>query len=205
MNLKDASMLTFALQAFVTLFVIMDPPDVTPTFLSVVKNLDNNARRKAAVLASATSLGIITLFALFGRFILNYLNVSIEALQAAGGLLLLITSLELLTGKESDVKDHTDASVALVPIGTPLLAGPAAIVATMIFVDKAQNSTHIAALALAIIAVHITVLLSLLASTKLFAIFKKTGVTLMARVAGLLLAAIAIQMLADAIKLFMAA
>ena len=116
MNLKDASILTFALQAFVTLFVIMDPPGVTPTFLSVVKNLDNNARRKAAVLASATSLGIITLFALFGRFILNYLNVSIEALQAAGGLLLLITSLELLTGKESDVKDHSDASVALVPI-----------------------------------------------------------------------------------------
>jgi len=199
MNLENASLVTFALQAFVTLFVIMDPPGATPIFLSVVKNLDAKARRQAAFLAAATSFGIITVFALFGRFILNYLHVSIEALQVAGGLLLLYTSLELLTGRDSGKSETADATVALVPIGTPLLAGPAAIVATMIFVDKAQNTTHIAGLALAIVAVHIVVALTLISSQRILKLIKETGVSLVARIAGLLLAAIAVQMIADAL------
>lgn len=203
MNLKDASLITFALQAFVTLFVIMDPPGVTPIFLSVVKNLDNKSRRKAALLAASTSFGVITVFALFGRFILTYLHVSIEALQAAGGLLLLYTSLELLTGKDAEKNQEADVTVALVPIGTPLLAGPAAIVATMIFVDKAQNNSHIAGLALAIVAVHIVIALTLVASKRIISVIKETGITLVARIAGLLLAAIAVQMIADALKIFM--
>ena len=202
MNLENASLVTFALQAFVTLFVIMDPPGATPIFLSVVKNLDAKARRQAAILAAATSFGIITVFALFGRFILNYLHVSIEALQAAGGLLLLYTSVELLTGRDSGKSENADATVALVPIGTPLLAGPAAIVATMIFVDKAQNTSHIAGLALAIVAVHIVVAITLISSRRILKMIKETGVSLVARVAGLLLAAIAVQMIADAIKIF---
>ena len=205
MNLENASLITFGLQAFVTLFVIMDPPGATPIFLSVVKNLDGKARRQAAILAAATSFGIITVFALFGRFILNYLHVSIEALQAAGGLLLLYTSVELLTGRDSGKSETTDATVALVPIGTPLLAGPAAIVATMIFVDKAQNSSHIAGLALAIVAVHLIVAITLISSQRILNVIKETGVSLVARVAGLLLAAIAVQMIADAIKIFTAA
>lgn len=199
MNLENATLVTFALQAFVTLFVIMDPPGATPIFLSVVKNLDAKARRQAAILAAATSFGIITVFAIFGRFILNYLHVSIEALQVAGGLLLLYTSLELLTGRDSGKSENADATVALVPIGTPLLAGPAAIVATMIFVDKAQNTTHIAGLALAIVAVHIVVALTLISSQRILKVIKETGVSLVARIAGLLLAAIAVQMIADAI------
>ena len=204
MNLENASLVTFALQAFVTLFVIMDPPGATPIFLSVVKNLDAKARRQAAILAAATSFGIITVFALFGRFILNYLHVSIEALQAAGGLLLLYTSVELLTGRDSGKSENADATVALVPIGTPLLAGPAAIVATMIFVDKAQNTSHIAGLALAIVAVHIVVAITLISSRRILKVIKETGVSLVARIAGLLLAAIAVQMIADAIEIFTA-
>lgn len=200
MSLQDASLLTFGLQAFVTLFVIMDPPGATPIFLSVVKNLDTRERRKAALLAASTSFGIITLFAIFGRFILNYLHVSIEALQIAGGLLLLYTSLELLTGRDSGGEERSDASVALVPIGTPLLAGPAAIVATMIFVDKAKTADHFLGLGLAIIAVHLVVALTLLSSQRIIKVIKETGVTLVARVAGLLLAAIAVQMIADAIS-----
>lgn len=200
--MKDATVLTFTLQAFVTLFVIMDPPGVIPIFLSIVKNLDNGARKRAALLAAATSLSVISLFAIFGRFILNYLNVSIEALQASGGLLLLYTSLQLLTGNTSGEVDREDATVALVPIGTPLLAGPAAIVATMIFVDKSANAGQLTGLAMAIIAVHVTILVALLASTQIFKVLKEAGVTLLARIAGLLLAAIAVQMIADAIRIF---
>lgn len=203
-DMNNALTITFALQAFVTLFVIMDPPGVIPIFLSIVKNLDNGARKRAAVLAATTSLSIITLFAIFGRFILNYLNVSMEALQASGGLLLLYTSLQLLTGKTSEEVDSSDATVALVPVGTPLLAGPAAIVATMIFVDKASGTSDLVGLAAAIIAVHICILISLIASTQIFRVLKEAGVTLLARIAGLLLAAIAVQMIADAIKVFMA-
>ena len=200
MNLKNASMLTFALQAFVTLFVIMDPPGVTPTFLSVVKNLDNNARRKAAVLASATSLGIITLFALFGQFIVNYLDISMPALQGAGGLLLLLVSLDLLKGHDSNSDAEVEKHLALVPLGTPLLAGPGAIVTIMLFAQDATSSSLALSLAAAVIGAHIIIGLTLMFSTRVVALIREAGVMLLAKIAGLLTAAIAFEMLMSGIK-----
>jgi multiple antibiotic resistance protein len=92
------SALTFAVQSFVTLFVIMDPPGATPIFLALVADKSPKERRILALKAAGVSLIVISLFALFGRFILSYLNVSIAAMQAAGALLLLLISLDLLTG-----------------------------------------------------------------------------------------------------------
>ena len=93
----------------------------------------------------------------------------------------------------------------MVPLGTPLLAGPGAIVATMIYVQKADTNTQILGLAIAILAVHIIIGTVLMASTKIVGLIKDSGVTLLASIAGLLLAAIAVQMLANAIKTFAAA
>ena len=201
MNIVEVSALTFAIQSFVTLFVIMDPPGATPVFLALVSDKTPKERIRLAWQAAAISLVVITSFALFGQFVLEYMKVSIEALQAAGGLLLLYVSLQLLTGRIEEIDASTNKNVALVPLGTPLLAGPGAIVATMIFVKQVDSPAYAVGLIAAVVAVHITIAIALMASTKILAIIKDSGVTLVARIAGLLLAAIAVQMLADAIKI----
>ena len=202
---KDISAITFAVQSFVTLFVIMDPPGAAPIFLGLVADKSAKVKRVLAVQAAAVSLLVISIFAIFGQAILNYLKISMEALQAAGALLLLLVALELLTGNSKKFADEGNTNVALVPLGTPLLAGPGAIVATMIFVQQADTGTMMAGLAAAVVAVHVAIAVVLMASTTILKVIKESGVTLVARIAGLLLAAIAVQMLVDAIRVFVAA
>ena len=205
MNLAETSALTFTIQSFVTLLVIMDPPGATPIFLGLVADKSAKVRRQLAVQAALVSLLVISVFALFGRLILSYLNVSIGALQAAGGLLLLLISLELLTGRGSEGSKSENANVALVPLGTPLLAGPGAIVATMLFVQDATTPAFKFGLVAAVVAVHIVIALVLLSSTTILRVIREAGVTLVARIAGLLLAAIAVQMIVDAVRGFIGA
>lgn len=206
MNVVQVSAITFAIQSFVTLFVIMDPPGATPIFLALVSKKNPKERRMLAMKAAAVSFSVITLFALFGRFILSYLNISMASLQAAGALLLLLISLDLLTGGTGGGKSQSsDANIALVPLGTPLLAGPGAIVATMIFVQNADTTPKVFGLIAAVVGVHIAIAAALMASTTILKVIKEAGVTLVARIAGLLLAAIAVQMLVDAIRVFVAA
>ncbi|CAB5239592.1 unannotated protein [freshwater metagenome] len=202
MNLAQASAVTFAAQAFVTLFVILDPPGATPLFLGLASGKSPKMMRRLAWQGASVSFIIITSFALFGRFVLNYMNISLESLQAAGGLLLLLVSLQLLTGEATDESKSSSKNIALVPLGTPLLAGPGAIVATMIFVQKIENVGQGVGLAIAVIAVHVAIALTLMASTSILKVIKDAGVQLVASIAGLLLAAIAVQMLVDAIKAF---
>jgi multiple antibiotic resistance protein len=202
MNTVDA--ITFATQAFVTLFVIMDPPGATPIFLGLVGDKSPKERTRLAWQAAGVSLFVITSFAVFGQFILDYMHVSIEALQAAGGLLLLYVSLQLLTGTSKGGAEQKSSNIGMVPLGTPLLAGPGAIVATMIYVQRADTTSQIVGLAAAILAVHLIIGVVLMASTKIVTVIKDAGVTLLASIAGLLLAAIAVQMLANAIKAFAA-
>lgn len=203
MEIVQISALTFAIQSFVTLFVIMDPPGATPVFLALVADKSPRERRILAIKAAAVSFLVITLFALFGRFVLSYLNISMAALQAAGALLLLLISLDLLTGGSGASKNKgPDSNIALVPLGTPLLAGPGAIVATMIFVQNADTSARVIGLVAAVVGVHIAIAAALMASTSILKVIKQAGVTLVARIAGLLLAAIAVQMLVNAIRIF---
>lgn len=205
MNVVHVGAITFALQSFVTLFVIMDPPGATPIFLALVADKAAKERRILAIKAAAVSFSVITMFALFGRFILSYLNISMASLQAAGALLLLLISLDLLTGGTGGGKNkNSDVNIALVPLGTPLLAGPGAIVATMIFVQNADTTPMIAGLVAAVVGVHLAIAAVLMASTTILKVIKEAGVTLVARIAGLLLAAIAVQMLVDAIRTFVA-
>jgi multiple antibiotic resistance protein len=196
--------ITFATQAFVTLFVIMDPPGATPIFLGLVGDKSPRERVRLAWQAAGVSLFVIATFAIFGQLILDYMHVSIEALQAAGGLLLLYVSLQLLIGSTKTGTDQPSSNIGMVPLGTPLLAGPGAIVATMIYVQQADSTAQFIGLGVAIVAVHIIIGTVLMASTKIISVIKDSGVTLLASIAGLLLAAIAVQMLANAIKAFAA-
>lgn len=115
--------------AFVTLFVIMDPPGTVPLFLALTTGRSPQARRRAAWQAVLVAFTVIVVFALFGQQLLDYLGIGIPALQGAGGLLLVLVALELLTGQSEPPRQVEDVNVALVPLGTPLLAGPGAIVA----------------------------------------------------------------------------
>ena len=201
-DVQTLSALTFGAQAFVTLFVILDPPGAAPIFLSLSAGKSLKQQRRLAWQAAAVSLFVIVSFALFGNAILNYLNISLAALQGAGGILLLITGLGLLTGALTDSNSATSQNIALVPLGTPLLAGPGAIVTTMLYVQKADGPDQLSSLALAIIAVHLIIGLTFMFSTKILAVIKDSGVDVLARIAGLLLSAIAVEMIVSAIKAF---
>lgn len=201
-DLAALSALTFGAQAFVTLFVILDPPGAAPIFLGLASGKSVKEQRKLAWQAAFVSLIVIISFALFGNALLDYLNISLPALQGAGGILLLITGLGLLTGALTEGESASTQNIALVPLGTPLLAGPGAIVTTMLYVQKADNDQQLTALVLAIIAVHLIIGLTFMFSTKILAVIKDAGVTLLARIAGLLLSAIAVEMIVSAIKSF---
>ena len=114
------------LSVFVTLLVIMNQPGAVPIFLGLTGSLTHRQRIVAARRASLVALGVIAAFAVFGQQILTYLHISLPALQGAGGLLLLLVALQLLLGQESGVSSDAGVNVALVPLGTPLLAGPGA-------------------------------------------------------------------------------
>lgn len=192
------------ISAFVTLFVIMDPPGTVPIFLALTGSMTRQQRARAARQAILVAFGVIVGFALFGRSLLDYLHVSLPALQAAGGLLLLLVAMELLTGKMdgSDTELGTQGNVALVPLGTPLLAGPGAIVATMVFVQQASEPPHWVAIALAVVLVHLCLYLSMRFANAIHRVLRDSGTMLVSRIAGLLLAAIAVQLLADAVLAF---
>jgi multiple antibiotic resistance protein len=150
--------------------------------------------------AAATSLFVITLFALFGQFIVGYLDISMPALKGAGGLLLLLVSLELLKGTDHKDDEGAKKNLALVPLGTPLLAGPGAIVTIMLFAQEVENTSMTMALALAVVGAHLIIGLTLMFSTHVVSLIKESGVMLLAKVAGLLTAAIAFEMLMTGIK-----
>jgi len=148
------------------------------------------------------SFVVIVLFALFGRQLLDYLSVSLPALQAAGGLLLLLVALELLTGKAAEPSAAVDVNVAMVPLGTPLLAGPGAIVATMVFVDQVDGAPALVAVMAGIVGVHVALWLSMRFSVLILRLLGDSGVTLVTRISGVLLSAIAVQLVADAVRSF---
>jgi len=191
---------------FLTLFVIMDPLGTVPIFLALTSTMTAKQRKRAARQAVLVAGGVIVSFMLFGQAILDFLGISVPALQASGGLLLLLVAMELLTGKAEDPEATGQVNVALVPLGTPLLAGPGAIVAAMLAVQGSSGSVREwTAIIAAIVAVHVSLFLALRFAGVVHRVLRDGGTTLVTRIAGLLLAAIATQLIADAIMAFIAA
>jgi len=195
---------TLYLTATITLTVIMDPTGNIPVFLSLVGRRSRESRNKAARQGVLVSLAVISAFAIGGEAILSYLGIGIPALQGAGGLLLLLIALDLLTGKGlTEPQAVEDVNIALVPLGTPLMAGPGAIAATIVFVRQANGQVaSYLALAAAILTVHLINYLVLRYSGLVIRLIKDSGIVLVAKIAGLLLAAIAVQLVAESVKGF---
>ena len=196
--------ITLLTEVFVTLFVIMDPVGTIPIFLSLTRGRSRTSVKRAAWQAVLVSFFVIVAFAFFGQQILAYLNISLPALQCAGGLLLLLVALELLTGKEQAPTASSDVNIALVPLGTPLLAGPGAIVATMVLSQRVHHVPQFIAVALGIVLVHASLWLAMRFSLPILRVLREGGVVLVSRIAGLLLSAIAVQLVADAVRAFIA-
>src|SRR6476646_4960780 len=183
-------------EVFVTLVVIMDPVGTIPLFLGLTSGRSLRARRRLAWQAVLVAVSVIAAFALFGQQILRYLGISVPALQGAGGLLLVLVALALLTGKQEDPEDAPTVNVALVPLGTPLLAGPGAIVATIVFVRGAHGAGDAWAIVAGIAAVHVVLYLALRFANVILRVIREGGVLLVTRISGLLLSAIAVQLIA---------
>jgi multiple antibiotic resistance protein len=189
-------------EVFVTLTVIMNPLGTVPVFLALTNGRTSKARHRLAWQAVLTAGIVIGVFAVFGQSILNYLGITFPALQGAGGLLLLLVALALLTGRTDGPVEVHDVNVALVPLGTPLLAGPGAIVATIVFVRSAHGVAGLLAIIVAVLAVHLVLYLALRFSVLFIRLIKDTGISLLTRIFGLLLSAIAVQLIADSIRAF---
>jgi multiple antibiotic resistance protein len=189
-------------EVLVTLFVIMDPPGMVPIFVALTGKLPARERHRAAWQAVALAGGVIVVFAVAGQQILRYLGIDLPALQGAGGLLLLLVALQLLTGQADDPAKPATSNIALVPLGTPLLAGPGAIVATMLFVRRAHGPRDFAAIAVGIVLVLVLVWLVLRFSGFVVRVLRPSGIEVLTRIAGLLVAAIAVQLVADAVGAF---
>jgi multiple antibiotic resistance protein len=185
-------------EVFVTLIVIMDPLGTIPMFLALTSGRSARARRRLAWQAVLVAMFVIAAFALFGQQILRYLGITVPALQGAGGLLLILVALELLTGKQDRPEDVPTTNVALVPLGTPLLAGPGAIVATIVFVRRGHGVGDGLAIAAGIVAVHAVLYLALRFANVILRVIREGGVLLVTRISGLLLSAIAVQLIANA-------
>jgi len=192
---------------FVTLVVIFGPPGSIPIFLALTAGLDARERNAAARRAALVALGVIASFAVFGERLLDYLGITLPALQASGGLLLLIVAMQLLGLAGSPTEQRADAgvNVALVPLGTPILAGPGAIVATMLAVQRAQGDpAGLVAVAAALVAALLVVYLSFRFAAPIARVLKDSGIVVLTRIAGVLLSAIAVQMIANAVIAFVA-
>ncbi len=182
-----------------TLLVILDPPGLMPVFLGITRHMKRGERNRAALDAALVATGVIAAFAVFGRQLLDYLHISLPSLQVAGGLLLLLVALELLQGKASEPEADGSTNVAIVPLGIPLLAGPGSIVAIMLAVHEAQTPLAVLTVGLALVFAMLIVYLCLRFAGALHRLLREGGITLASRVAGMLLAAIAVQMGSDGV------
>lgn len=191
----------FFLSTFTTVFVITDPPGNLPVFISLTSKMTPHERKRAASQATMTSLGVMTAFGLFGHYILRVLGISVESMQISGGLLLAIVALQLLSGHEEDPGAPGSANVAMVPLGIPLMAGPGAIVAVMIAAREALGKGVVGILCViaAVLLVHLIEWVTMRFANPLHRVLGEGGTIFLTKISGMLLAAIAIQLVINGI------
>ncbi|TMV06527.1 MarC family protein [Ruegeria sediminis] len=197
----------FLITAFTTLFVVIDPPGQTPIFMALTDGMSARTRRGIAIRACLTAAGILAMFAAFGEAVLGFVGISMPAFRVAGGALLFLTALDMLFERRNkrredraEEEDHPDPSVF--PLGIPLIAGPGSI-ATMILLTGQQPGIHGLALVIGVMLTVIAVVFLLyLSSGALGRLLGKTGLNVVTRLLGMLLAALSVQFILDGLKAF---
>ena len=188
-------------ETFVTLFVITDPLGNAPIFVAITRSMTPEERQRAAIRAVVAAGGLIVGFAIFGELVLRYLHVSIGSLSIAGGLLLLLVSLEMLRGKDFPGADGSDTEdVALVPLATPLVAGPGAIATSIVLWRSHHGAAGHVAVLLAIVLAVACVGVALLLAERVMRATSAGVLAFLTRVFGLLLSAIAVQLVVNGVR-----
>jgi multiple antibiotic resistance protein len=198
-NYPRAMSMTAFGETFVTLLVIMDPIGAAPIFVMLTRNLDQRGRRRAALRASVAALGLVLGFAVGGEAVLRYLGVSIESLSIAGGLLLLLLALEMLRGLDVPDAVDDDVDVALVPLASPLVAGPGAIATAMVLARRYPSTDGRIGVFLGIVCAVAVIGISLLIADWVSQRLPPAFTHFLTRVLGLLLAGIGIQLILNGI------
>jgi multiple antibiotic resistance protein len=188
-------------ETFVTLFVITDPIGNAPIFVSITRKLTPRQRQVAAVRAVLAAGALIIGFAVFGELILRYLHVSLGSLSIAGGLLLMLVALEMLRGADFPGGDpDAPENVALVPLATPLVAGPGAIATAIVLWRNHPTAQGHVAVLLAIVLAVACVGVALIAAERMTRALSPAILAFLTRVFGLLLSAIAVQLVVDGVR-----
>jgi len=183
-------------KVFIMLFVIMDPSGNIPIFMALTKGMSERGRKKELNYAVLVATILLLLFAFLGKIILYVLGITTDSFMIAGGILLLFFSLDLLRGEHKYVAGgESRVGVGAVPLGTPLLAGPGAITAVMVIIQKEGVFIVLFAIFSAILATK----LFLWQSERIYRILGKVGSEVLSRVMGIIVAAIAIQFIGTGI------
>ncbi len=207
-------LLDYAVSALLTLFVVVDPVGLCPTFLVVTDGLPRTARRGVAWRASVTAGAILAGSALIGDWLLAKLGISLSAFRIAGGLLLFSIASEMVLGvrlrRESETAEEAIEervrNIATVPLAIPLMAGPGAITATVLLAGRADADPTLLALLIAVVAlIAVACWLAFVFAERISGLLGMTGNIVLSRLLGVLLAALAVQYVVDGIRAILAA
>ncbi|GAB5606376.1 MarC family protein [Sideroxyarcus sp. TK5] len=191
---------------FISLFAIIDPVGIIPLIIAFTAGMSDQKRERVGRIASITMFGLLLAALLLGEAILSFFGISIHSFRTAGGILLLLMAVNMLIGHKAapppDDNSDTDStqSIAIVPLSTPLLAGPGAISTVIVDAHKADSAGHYGMMTLVLIALGLTVWLTFLAAPWVSQRLGKIGSTIVTRLMGLLLAAIAVEFIAGGLR-----
>lgn len=197
----------------IALLAIVNPIGAIPFLLHFTRHLDDRQRRHTIRVASFSAAVVIAVSALAGLRIIEFFGISIASFQVGGGLLLLISAINMLNAQQaesrpSDVdegaaKADAGASIAVVPLTIPLLTGPATISTMVIYAEKTRTLWQHAVLVGYGLVIGLATYLAFSASGTIARVLGRTGIQVMTRLMGLILAAMAVELLADGLaKLF---
>lgn len=193
--------------AFVTLFVVIDPIGLVPVFIAVTPGMDAAQRNRIAKRAIIISAILLILFGLAGEAILSGIGISLSAFRIAGGILLFLTALDMLferrtERREGQITGRDDAAhdPSVFPLATPLLAGPGSLATMILLAGQESGPLHIVMILLTMLAVLIIAMMLFYLATPLARILGRTGIMVVTRLLGMLLAALSIQFVIDGLQ-----
>ncbi|MGI3167667.1 MarC family protein [Pseudooceanicola sp. C21-150M6] len=199
--------LSALVSAFVTLFVIIDPVGLTPLYASLTQGQTPAGRRAIAVRSLGIAFGILVLFTLLGEAVMGFVGITMPAFRIAGGVLLFLTALEMLFEKrtkrregQASPQELPDPSVF--PLATPLLAGPGAITTVILLAGQQDSYAGLAAIVAVEAALLFLVFGFFLTAAPLERFAGKTGINVITRLLGMLLAALSVQFVLDGLRDF---
>lgn len=198
-------------KALVTLLAIVNPLACVPFFIHYTEGFSPAQRRRTIQIASFTTFVVIALSALAGLKILEFFGITLASFQVGGGMLLLTSSLAMLNAQPAEAKSaqaelsdtSVRTSIAVVPLAIPLLTGPATMSTVVIYAEKAKTFVQLGTLVGYGFIIAVSVALCFSLSQPIARILGKTGINVMTRLMGLILAALAVEVMADGLqKLF---